>query len=1131
MQVPDNSSFESSLISSGEILDRLPLGVILFNEAFEIVFYNQNIFYFGVKRFAADDYSASNPLLLSKLIPGFPSTAEIEKLRNGEAVEKELANQRTTDGAEISIILKSVSLFDDDTFKGGLLLLEDLKIPAAMVQKKHEYLDEYFEAILDSVWSLFLLITPDGKIQLAGGSKIKSFTVPNVTPDTKIYDFFRSDIQDKIIPTFRSSLTKKKQEELIFDIGEGNDDDKDEYYECQITPFVGENGRITFAFISIREITTFLKMIERYKRENSELHNIQKFNQNISVAIFAIAASGKIIFWNKATESLLHLRRSEVFGKHISRILPHFSDTELGTINKSLTEQKTITLEGDYQVLNNEALKLRFKLQKISDGGDSVFIFEGSDIEKEVRDREALTTELRFYSLFYDMIDLPAIRISKAGLITASNSVFDKEFAYAREGDHALYFMDMIPQEYIVKHDITFQSIATHLEKLNIIPFRIGEGKINKYEVNFLVPKSANEETIGCILRNVNDELKFEKEYTKFKSVFELSSDGLALTEDNNFSLVNLSFAALLAYETCDELTGHSILSIVAEEDRQRMADNFASLSGGVQNALKFDFIAMRKDGAKLSLSTTITPLEFDKRLYHLIAARDITELKRVQQAIKESEERYRSITENIEDFFWSAERIQNKMKSTFYSSSVQKISGYTQEDFLADSKFFFKLIYPDDFKAVKERLKRFYSNIYKRSDEIEFRIVNKNGNIVWVRNKVSVIRDRKGTALKIFGLVSDISVQKKAEDNLRSTTDNLQKLNETKDKFISIISHDLRTPFSSIMGFTDLLLTEDDLTPEESKQYVRYIQESSKTMLSLVNSLLDWTRIQTGRIPFEPVPVHFNQFVQKVLSGMTGYAMQKKITLINNVPDEISLMVDQSLVMQAMNNLLSNALKFTPEDGEISVSCSQSEQARFIQVAVHDTGKGIKPEDIAKIFSIEAKFTTEGTAGEKGTGLGLTLVKEIIEKHRGKIWVESEFGKGSTFYFTLPKASALILLIDDSSTDRILYAKLLKNIVGDYDVVTATNGKEGLAQLQKHIPALIVCDHAMPVMNGFEFVQAYNNLQLKGKPPVIILSGDVGKSEQITYGEMGVEYVFPKPVNLTSFKNAIDKLLKQIPH
>ncbi len=1126
----DVNPIENALLAGTDFLELLPVGIILFNEHYDVVFHNQNVFSFGVERTTLKD-EENNKVKLWSLLNGFPTEEEREQILAEGAFEKELKSSKTTDGGEISLVLKLVAFYADDEFRGGVIVIEDLKIPVAVSQKKQSPLDDYYEAILDSVWSLFILITPDGKIQLSGGNKINSFRKPGVEASESIYDFFREDLQEKIIPTFRSSILKKKQEELIFENGQPTQSDaEDEYFECQIIPFTDGNNKVSFAFISIREITTFLKMIEKYKKENTELLQIQRYSQNSSTAVFAVDKSGKIVHWNRSIENLFGLRRSEVFGKDIWKIIPYFSPDELNGIQKEFQRKDTVTIEDEFQLLNSEPLKLVVTGHRVIDEIETAYVFECSDVSNSAREKLAIQKELDFYSNFYNYLEFPAVKIDFSGKVLIANTAFEKEFGIYQVHTKNIYLMDLISNDYLVKNDLTFKTLFTRGEVSKQIPIKTKTGKERTFVVNRVVMGDKDDAEIGLILRDVDEQLRFEEDYQKLKTIFEISSDGLGLIADSKFILVNLSFASLLNFNSIGDMINMDIMSIVAPEDVQRIKDIFYKIGSNNQNVLRFDFLAKRNDGAKLYLSTTVTPFLFKEEFYYLLAARDITELKRVQEAIKESEERYRGITENIDDFFWSAERINNRMVADFYSTSVKRITGYSQEDFLSDKKFLFRLIYPDDFKLVKEKLQRFYHNIYKRGDEIEFRILNKIGNIVWVRNKITVVRDRKGVPIKIYGLVSDISSQKKAEENVQHATANLQKLNETKDKFISIVSHDLRTPFSSVLGFTDLILNEEDLTPEEIRQYIQYIQESAKNMLHLVNSLLDWTRIQTGRINFEPAPVFLKVLAQKVLDGMAGFAIQKGIKLANRVPDDISLMIDSNLIIQAINNLFSNSLKFTPEGGEISISAVQSNQPRFIQVTVADTGKGIKPEDISKIFSIESKFTTEGTAGEKGTGLGLTLVKEIVEKHGGKIWVDSQLGEGAKFQFTLPKASAVILLIDDSNTDRILYSKILKNIVNDYDVVTANNGREALDLLHNFLPALILCDHSMPVMGGFEFVERYNSLQIKGKPPIIILSGDVGKSEQITYSEMGIEYVFNKPVNLTSFKTAVEKSLKQIP-
>ncbi|MCF8266918.1 MAG: response regulator, partial [Ignavibacteriales bacterium] len=180
------------------------------------------------------------------------------------------------------------------------------------------------------------------------------------------------------------------------------------------------------------------------------------------------------------------------------------------------------------------------------------------------------------------------------------------------------------------------------------------------------------------------------------------------------------------------------------------------------------------------------------------------------------------------------------------------------------------------------------------------------------------------------------------------------------------------------------------------------------------------------------------------------------------------------------------------------------------------------------KLFKIDSKFTLEGTSGEKGTGLGLSLVTEIVNIHGGEIWVESKFGSGSKFLFTIAVSSAEIHIVDDSRTDRILYSKLLRSIMPKYHITESTNGLEALEYLQTATPAIIISDHGMPVMNGLEFVKKIMESDFRYKPPVIILSSDLTRTLTEDYRESGVDFVFTKPVNLSAFKIAIEKSLKK---
>lgn len=286
--------------------------------------------------------------------------------------------------------------------------------------------------------------------------------------------------------------------------------------------------------------------------------------------------------------------------------------------------------------------------------------------------------------------------------------------------------------------------------------------------------------------------------------------------------------------------------------------------------------------------------------------------------------------------------------------------------NFFRNQLFFLKIIYPDDLHIVKNKLKTIMQSRVQVSEEMEFRIINKNGNIVWVRTKINLIRNSEGQILKIYGLVSDISLRKKADEELNRSTANLIKLNETKDKFISIISHDLRTPFSSILGFTDFLMDDEGLTEDEKRKYVGFIRESSKSMLELVNSLLDWTRLQTGRIKFEPEKISARMVIINSINALSGAALQKNLSLKSQVEKNIEIFADNSLMAQVFNNLISNAIKFTKPGGEIIISSSPSKKAKFIEFSVRDNGVGIKPENISELFRIDTKFTSEGTSGGK---------------------------------------------------------------------------------------------------------------------------------------------------------------------
>jgi len=228
-----------------------------------------------------------------------------------------------------------------------------------------------------------------------------------------------------------------------------------------------------------------------------------------------------------------------------------------------------------------------------------------------------------------------------------------------------------------------------------------------------------------------------------------------------------------------------------------------------------------------------------------------------------------------------------------------------------------------------------------------------------------------------------------------------LEDLNHTKDKFFSIIAHDLKNPFFNILGFSELLMLNVGIySHDKTKEYLKIINDSSNQAYELLENLLLWSRSQTGNIDFKPEKLNLKDIIVDTINLVRPQASAKGIIIESEISNDVYLSADRNMISTIMRNLLSNAIKFTPRNGRVSIDVKLLTIG--VEIAVSDTGVGIPEKDIDRIFKVEEKISTAGTEKEKGTGLGLVLCREFIEKHGGKIWAESEVGKGSSFIFTL---------------------------------------------------------------------------------------------------------------------------------
>jgi PAS domain S-box-containing protein len=375
----------------------------------------------------------------------------------------------------------------------------------------------------------------------------------------------------------------------------------------------------------------------------------------------------------------------------------------------------------------------------------------------------------------------------------------------------------------------------------------------------------------------------------------------------------------------------------------------------------------------------------------------DITERKQMEEQLIESSTRLVLAARAGHVGIWDYDIVNNVLE---WDDQMFSLYGIAKSQFGGAYEAWLAGVHPDS-KAQGDAEIQLALNGEKEFDT-EFKVLWPDGSVHDIRALAIILRDNSGTPLRMIGTNWDITQQKKTEAEIKQRNEELHELNATKDKFFSIIAHDLKSPFSSILGFSELLKNEATYLDIDSiVQYAGMINSASQHAYELLENLLSWAVIQQGRMPFEPQNFILKNIVKAEFDELKGNADHKCIGLSDTIPENTILRADENMIRTILRNLISNAIKFTHKNGHVQVAV-QTRPGHTI-ISVTDTGIGITPETIKKLFKIETSFTSRGTNNEKGTGLGLLLCKEFVEKHGGRIWVESEVGNGSTFSFTIP--------------------------------------------------------------------------------------------------------------------------------
>jgi PAS domain S-box-containing protein len=512
------------------------------------------------------------------------------------------------------------------------------------------------------------------------------------------------------------------------------------------------------------------------------------------------------------------------------------------------------------------------------------------------------------------------------------------------------------------------------------------------------------------------------------------------------------------------------------------------------------------------------------------------------------SEERFALAVRGTNDGIWDWDIRTNEV---FFSPRWKLMIGYEDHELPNAFSAFETRLHPEDHDRVMQTVNDYlYGSLDRYA--VEFRFQHKDGSWRWILARGRALRDPEGKPYRMAGSHTDITEQKLSEEQLRHARLAAEAANRAKSAFLANMSHEIRTPMNGIIGMSELLLNTK-LDPKQH-EYLLMLKNSAESLLALLNDVLDFSKIEAGKMELDEQDFDLRHTIADTLLALGVRAMQKNLTLTHKVEEDVPVILlgDDGRLRQILINLVGNAIKFT-DRGEIIVRVrieSRALEKTTLHFEIHDTGIGISSEVQGRIFDAFTQAESSTNRRYGGTGLGLAICRDLVELMQGRIWVESEPGKGSTFHFTavfgeathdsverpsapstgpllgLAEKPMKVLVVEDGRVNQLVAAKLLEE--RGHRVEIAANGQEAVESVRDVDFDAILMDVHMPEMNGFQATAAIRQIEDKhgGHVPIIAMTANALKGDREQCIAAGMDDYVSKPIHSAELLHAVERFM-----